>query len=76
MSKQLVTMEDSVVINGKTSYVEIRIQHMLQDEVFMIVRDITDNKKAQAALKESEEKFRNLVEQNLVGVFIYQDHGF
>lgn len=38
--------------------------------------DITNRKNAETELKESEEKFRSLVEQTLVGVFILQEDQF
>jgi PAS domain S-box-containing protein len=38
--------------------------------------DITERKKAEKQLMESEEKFRNLVEQSLAGVFIIQEEKF
>lgn len=41
--------------------------------VLSMVQDITESKRAEAALLESEEKYRKLVEQSLVGVLVIQD---
>jgi diguanylate cyclase (GGDEF)-like protein/PAS domain S-box-containing protein len=41
-----------------------------------IVRDISDRKRSEEALKESEKKFRDLAEKSLVGVYIVQDGVF
>jgi PAS domain S-box-containing protein len=40
------------------------------DEVLLLVRDVTESKKAALAMKESEEKYRTLVEQASDGIFI------
>jgi PAS domain S-box-containing protein len=56
--------------DGSIFPAEINVR-MLPDESFQsFVRDITDRKKAEQELIESETKFRNLVEQTLVGVYI------
>jgi PAS domain S-box-containing protein len=40
------------------------------------IEDISERKKSEGLIKESEEKFRKLVEESLVGVFILQDDIF
>jgi len=42
----------------------------------MISRDITEYKRAEEALKESEKKFRDLTEKSLVGIYLIQDGVF
>ena len=41
-----------------------------------VVRDITERKKAEAALFSAESKFRNLVEQSIIGIYIIRDDRF
>ena len=58
-------------------YLEINLYPVFADgrvsSFIHIAKDITERKRVDNALKESEEKFRNLVEQSLVGVYIVQD---
>ena len=67
--------------NGKTIHVEID-SFPLRDETGRIIagietlRDITKQKKAEEALRLAEAKFRSLVEQSLVGIYIFQDDRF
>ena len=49
---------------------------MLSKELAGLRAKIDERKKAEEELKESEEKFRSLVEESLVGVFILQNNQF
>ncbi|MHA1933114.1 MAG: PAS domain-containing protein, partial [Promethearchaeota archaeon] len=46
------------------------------DKVAEVVIDITDRKKIEQKLRESEEKYRILTEQSLMGIFIIQEGKF
>ncbi|MCK4293114.1 MAG: PAS domain S-box protein [Planctomycetes bacterium] len=61
--------------DGTAFDVEVTVNRVdLEDRAYLqaIVRDITERKRAERALKESEEKFRNLAEQSPNMIFINQ----
>jgi two-component system cell cycle sensor histidine kinase/response regulator CckA len=62
--------------DGSTYNVEISTNGAViagQKLIFCVCRDITDRKRAEAALYESEEKYRQLVENSTEAIFIAQD---
>jgi two-component system cell cycle sensor histidine kinase/response regulator CckA len=64
--------------DGSTFLVEVSTSFMRDDEqkpvgFIAVSRDITKRKKAEDALKESEEKFRSVVEKSSVGIAILDD---
>ncbi|MDH3258692.1 MAG: PAS domain S-box protein, partial [Deltaproteobacteria bacterium] len=62
--------------NGILRDYEARFVTGKEDEVIAIVREITEQKRAIEGLVAAEEKFRKLVEQSLVGIYIIQDGKF
>ena len=63
--------------NGQEYNVEIRLNMMEvngKNQFVVIAHDITDRKFVQLQLQESEEKFRTIAENALMGIFIYHEH--
>jgi diguanylate cyclase (GGDEF)-like protein/PAS domain S-box-containing protein len=56
--------------NGNISHEEARIVVCGEDEVLVIIRDITDRKRMEEALRESEERYRRIIETTSEGVWI------
>ncbi|MFW9785028.1 MAG: PAS domain S-box protein, partial [Candidatus Heimdallarchaeota archaeon] len=46
------------------------------DLVLLHIEDITEQRKSESKLRESEEKFRSITEQSFMGIFIIQDGRF
>ncbi|PSB27186.1 response regulator [Stenomitos frigidus] len=53
---------------GNTVYEEVRISASGEDEALMVIRDVTQRKQTENALRESEERFRAIFEQAAVGI--------
>ncbi|HHP7232754.1 MAG TPA: PAS domain S-box protein [Xenococcaceae cyanobacterium] len=49
---------------------EARVVPLTEDEVLVVIRDLTERKKAELALQESEERFRNAFEHTPIGTAI------
>ncbi len=61
-------------VSGETIPVEIRLRKLdLNDSTFIlaVITNISKRKKAEEALRESEERYRTLFKQSPIGVFVY-----
>lgn len=65
----LQVYEHRLVINGKSIDEEVRIVVIGEDEVLVMVRDISDHKQAEAARRIAEENYRSIFEHALEGIF-------
>lgn len=70
------TERELVRKDGKEIVIEMNSK-MMDDETFLsFIRDITERKKSEDALRESEAIFRNLSNSTASAVFVYQDEKF
>jgi len=68
-----------ITAGGDTKWIEIdsvMTQWGGKQATLGFFSDITDRKRVEAALRESEEKFRNLAEKSIVGIYLIQDGVF
>ncbi|MGD1944257.1 MAG: PAS domain S-box protein [Leptolyngbyaceae cyanobacterium] len=66
---QLQVYEQHLQANGQPQDEEVRILVMGEDEVLIMVRNITARKRAEAALRIAEENYRSIFENALEGIF-------
>ncbi|MFX1363978.1 MAG: PAS domain S-box protein [Promethearchaeota archaeon] len=76
-SGKMVVTEESNILNEKEIFTETRkipiFSEGIVEQVITIIKDITESKKLEIQLKESEENYRNITEQSLVGILVLQD---
>jgi PAS domain S-box-containing protein len=70
---------ENVTKDGETFSVEVNLKSAEingSERILAIVRDISDRKERERRLRESEERFRAIVEQSLVGAYVVKDGVF
>src|SRR5919199_542091 len=72
---ELQIYEQQVVLDGQTQDEEVRIVVTGENEVLIMVRDITDRKRTEEALRQSELKFRSIVENANDIIYILTPEG-
>ena len=69
-SKELVVLDYKIEINSELRWFQARISYLSDDSVIYMAYDNTERKRAEEALKESEEKFRAIFENNSTAISI------
>lgn len=72
-TRRVQTLEYSLPMGGESRHFEARLAYCEGDMILTVVRDITDLKRSEEALRESEERYRKLVELSPDAVALHQD---
>ena len=72
-TKKLVVLDYQLIINSENRWFQARISYLSDDLALYMAYDNTESKHAEEALKESEEKFRAIFENNSTAIAII-DH--
>ncbi|GAB4375662.1 MAG: hypothetical protein Kow00121_21680 [Elainellaceae cyanobacterium] len=67
-SGEVQIYEQQLLLKGEICYEEVRVIGVGDDRILVIVRDITDRKRAEAALRDSEERFRSAFHDAPIGM--------
>jgi len=68
-SQSMASFEYALMLHGQEFYYEARLLPLLENQFIAIIRNITSRKKAEEALRESEEKYRTLIENINIGIY-------
>ncbi|MBF2051479.1 MAG: PAS domain S-box protein [Elainella sp. C42_A2020_010] len=66
---ELQVYEQRLTMDGQAQDEEVRILVLGDNEILIMVRDITDRKRAEEALRIAEENYRSIFENALEGIF-------
>ncbi len=69
-SGTLVNIEYPIISQNRTYFHEARFAPLQKAQIVVIIRDITERKKAEGALLDSEERYRSIVEHSQAGITI------
>jgi PAS domain S-box-containing protein len=69
-ARRTVTFEYDLPISGQQMWFEATISPMLEDSVVVVARDVTDRRKNEEALRQSERLYRTVIEQASENIFL------
>lgn len=71
LSGQTVVFEAASEVEGETSHYEFRYVALPAGEMVVIVRDVTSQRRAEEALRASEERYRSMFQRSLAGALVF-----
>ena len=71
----LQIVEYKLQVPAGKNYFEARIFPLGKNEAYALIRDITERKRAEESLRQSEEKYRQLFNNAPIGIGIADEHG-
>ncbi|MCP4632050.1 MAG: PAS domain S-box protein, partial [candidate division Zixibacteria bacterium] len=74
-TKSIVRIEYSVKIKKEEHYYEARLIPLLENQIIVIIREITKRKSAELALQESEKRFRDIAENMADWIWEVDENG-
>ena len=74
-TKHIVNMEYSLETGGHRNFYEARMVPLLESQIMVIIRNITDRKNAEEALIEGKEKFRAITNTAADAIILMNDLG-
>ncbi|MBN1963400.1 MAG: PAS domain S-box protein, partial [Anaerolineae bacterium] len=69
-------IEYPLEIDGEPKWFSATLSLMPEDRILFVARDITAQKRVETALRESESKYRSLIEQSSDAIYLIQDGRF
>jgi PAS domain S-box-containing protein len=72
---EIQSFEQQWDINGQIQYEEVQIVKVNDQEVLTIIRNVSDRKKSEEALRESEMRFRSVFDNAAVGISLARPDG-